>query len=433
MRHLFYSFAGTGAVQLLNLASGVLAARLLLPEGRGELAAVVLWPSVIAAIGCFSIDQAIVYHAARRPESAPRLLALGLYLTALCALVTVAVAFPLLPRLYGGFSPEVGSLARLYLLVSVPTFGFALVATGFLQGTLRFGEWNLVRTLQPLAYVGGILLLLAYGMANLRGFALAALAGGVVSLALGLWFCFRAAARQERSGSATTWRQVMGYSSTVHLGSLMSMLAARLDMMLISLILAATELGLYAVATALASPIGLISSTLVPLIFAKVSGQQAEAGQRLVLGRYLRLGLAMTLSAALCLAVLGPWLLELLFGRAFLPAVEVFRVLLLALVLGGIGTTLATGLKAGGHPEAVNKVQLATLLLSALVMPALILGLGLIGAAWGLVLVNTAAALYTVILVMRLFHADPRALILPSRADWRFAKEQLAGLLRAPD
>ena len=45
MKDLFVSFIATGAIQLSNLASGILAARLLGPEGRGELAVVILWPS----------------------------------------------------------------------------------------------------------------------------------------------------------------------------------------------------------------------------------------------------------------------------------------------------------------------------------------------------------------------------------------------------
>ena len=44
MRHVVQSFATTAAIQLLGLANAVLLARLLGPEGRGELALVLLYP-----------------------------------------------------------------------------------------------------------------------------------------------------------------------------------------------------------------------------------------------------------------------------------------------------------------------------------------------------------------------------------------------------
>ena len=51
MKDVSGSFAATALIQALNIVSGVMLARYLLPEGRGELAAVILWPSVIAGLG----------------------------------------------------------------------------------------------------------------------------------------------------------------------------------------------------------------------------------------------------------------------------------------------------------------------------------------------------------------------------------------------
>lgn len=431
MRHLIASFAGTGLIQALNLVSGVLAARLLLPEGRGELAAVLLWPSIIAAVGCLSIDQAITYSAARQPAAAPRLLKLGLGMAAALAVATLAVAYPLLPYLYRSHAPEVAALARLYLLVSVPSFGLSLIATGLLQGLLKIEAWNTVRAAQPLLYVCAILLLVVLGAAAVEGFVHAALGAGVLAMLVGLWLCFRSTRRLAGAGpSSADLGPIVRYGLTVHLGSMMAMLSSRLDMMLISLLLAAADLGLYAVAVALASPIVMISSTLTPLAFPKVSNQALLAGKAEVLGRYLRLGLAMGLAAGLCLMVAGPWLLELLFGQAFLPAVTPFRLLLAASVLGALRALLGAGLKAGGQPGLVNRVDLLALALAAIAMPILLLRFGLPGAAGSLILVNAVAAVHSAVLVRRLFQADLSALIVPTRADWHFVRRRLAETLR---
>ncbi|MCH9050401.1 MAG: hypothetical protein IIA72_04890 [Proteobacteria bacterium] len=55
MKDLFVSFIATGAIQLSNLASGILAARLLGPEGRGELAVRHIMAVVIAQWSSFAL------------------------------------------------------------------------------------------------------------------------------------------------------------------------------------------------------------------------------------------------------------------------------------------------------------------------------------------------------------------------------------------
>ncbi len=88
MKHLLFSFGGTAAVQLLNIATSILAARLLLPEGRGEMAVIMLWPAVIGTLGLFSLDQAVMYHTARRPADTGATLSLGLMIAAPLAAIS---------------------------------------------------------------------------------------------------------------------------------------------------------------------------------------------------------------------------------------------------------------------------------------------------------------------------------------------------------
>ena len=47
MKDISVSFLTTAYIQALNIVTGLLAARLLLPEGRGELAALMLWPGLV--------------------------------------------------------------------------------------------------------------------------------------------------------------------------------------------------------------------------------------------------------------------------------------------------------------------------------------------------------------------------------------------------
>lgn len=59
-------------IAALGIVMGILSARLLGPQGRGELATIQLWPTFIAAFGMLGMPEAVLYFASRAPERAGR-------------------------------------------------------------------------------------------------------------------------------------------------------------------------------------------------------------------------------------------------------------------------------------------------------------------------------------------------------------------------
>ena len=116
MKDIFTSYFAQAILLLANFVGGVLAARLLLPVGRGELGQAMLWPTLIAALGGFSIGDAIIYFTAGRRVEAPRVIASALAIGAILSLILVLGGLAALPRLYAGTSPEVRSTADFFLL-----------------------------------------------------------------------------------------------------------------------------------------------------------------------------------------------------------------------------------------------------------------------------------------------------------------------------
>jgi O-antigen/teichoic acid export membrane protein len=92
------TLATNAAILLCGLATGVLSARLLAPEGRGVLAAVLFWPHLITSLASFSLPAAVISRRARpevdraRTAATAAWLALGLSLVgALFGLARAAV------------------------------------------------------------------------------------------------------------------------------------------------------------------------------------------------------------------------------------------------------------------------------------------------------------------------------------------------------
>ena len=65
------------AIQAVLVVTGVLLARMLGPDGRGYLAALILWPLVITQLGNLGIPSALTYSIARDPSASRAIARLG--------------------------------------------------------------------------------------------------------------------------------------------------------------------------------------------------------------------------------------------------------------------------------------------------------------------------------------------------------------------
>src|SRR5438128_20610 len=77
----------------LSVVSGVIAARLLGPTGRGELAAIQTWPTLLATLSMHGIADALAYFSAREPDRAGRWLATALVLAVTACLPAFLIGY----------------------------------------------------------------------------------------------------------------------------------------------------------------------------------------------------------------------------------------------------------------------------------------------------------------------------------------------------
>ncbi len=431
MRHLLQSFASTGTIQAINLLTGVLVARLLLPEGRGELAIVMLWPNLMLMIGFCGLDQAVIYHTARaREQAGPRSRAVFLAAVvpgALLMLGTAVIGWFLLPWILTPEHEELIGLSRAFLLVATPLHLVNNLLMAVLLGRQKLLQWNLLRLVQPLCYLLALVALWSAGAVSvLHTMAVFLASSLVVSL-----FLVPTGFHEMRGSlpkAALPTREVFGYAARVHLQALCQILARRIDQALISLYLLAADLGLYVVALALASALEMLSGTLSMVAFPKIASQASEAGKQALFGRYFRFNLALLLTGAIGLWLLGPWLLVLLFGAAFEPAGAVLRVLVLAAVFQGLSGSLSFGYKAHDRLSVVNQGAFLSLLAAAPAFALLLPSHGLLGAAWAATIAYAVAPLYMLLRLSGVLGISPAALALPTADDAALLRHYRAAL-----
>jgi O-antigen/teichoic acid export membrane protein len=217
---------------------------------------------------------------------------------------------------------------------------------------------------------------------------------------------------------AATARRLLSYGTRAYGIDVLVKLTYQIDQTLVIRFLAAGELGIYVVALNVARSLNVVASSLFIVLFPKAAGLEPDHALELV-ARATRVTLVVGLSAAGCLALALPFLLPLLYGRAFEPSIRIAQVLLLDTALLDTAGILAQAFLSTGRPGIVTIMQATALGTAVPLLFFLVPRLGVLGAALALLastVLRLAFLLVCYPLVLR--QSPPRLLLTPS--DVRF-------------
>lgn len=426
MKHLLQSFGATGAIQLANIVSGVMAARMLLPEGRGQLAAVMLWPSLIAVLGLLSIDQAVAFHAAVQRDRTNVIVASGFTLVSVLAFVSMLIYYLILPLVLDQKSLEIYWIGQFYILF-IPLNYFGLLLVAGQQGSLRVSLWNALRALVPITYVLTIGIFYSAGWADVASFTTASLVANFGMVLVGSWFLSRDRSSLMRVEFGVI-RNLFRYGLTVHLGVLLAVIAQRLDQTMIALILPPDALGVYVVATSIASVVSIAAGTVGMLAFPKIASQSVIERKSILVGRYFRLTAFLSVVSAIVVFILSPTLISILFGPDYIAAIVLSRIMMFGTIPAALMCILIAAYRAYDRNMIVNYSTLAGLATVAGMLAVLLPSVGIAGAAWSLVASQWAAFILLLTFTRREIGITFKQLILTTRADLDLLCEHLAAV-----
>ena len=276
------------------------------------------------------------------------------------------------------------SVAVLLFLPSIP---FNLLTThlaGYMYGGGMLMEFNAIRTAQP------AVLLVALCFAGVIGRpdpVLVLACASVLTLLLAgvaVWTLARTLAIGEWRFDGGVARGLLSYALQSYVGNLCWLLNSRLDQLMMSVMLSAAALGVYATSVAYAGVVFSFFSAFAMLAFAKASALEAREDARIssTIRRYLMSSLVLGIPTALGLAVAAPWLYPFLFGAEFSAGVGPAIVLCAGGVLLGLNYILSNEMRVRNRPLLPSIAEGAGVVVSALGLTWALPRLGIVGAAW---------------------------------------------------
>lgn len=423
------TFATNLLLTVLALVSGVLLARALGPTGRGELAAIQTWPTFLAGFAMLGVADALVYFAARRPGLGGRYLTTAM-LTGLVACVPAAIfGFALMPQLLAAQSPDVVVGAQTYLWI-LPLYAVTGMLIQPLRGVNDLTAWNLLRPLPSLGWIAAITLAIAsrnttpavLASSNLVVLGMTAIPTGYV-VARRLHGSFLPA--------AAFVKPMLSYGLPTMLARIPATLNLRLDQLLMAAWVDARLLGLYVVGVSWSTAVSPLISTLAQTLLPRIAGAKSQEQQRDLLGQGTRIGILLSLIAAIPVALLTPVVTMMLFGSDYTEAIPAAVILSLAAGADGYKQVLSSGAMSIGAPRQVMIAEFTGLIATVLLLPMLLMNYQIIGAAVTSLVSYVLACCVLVWLLGRHTGLALRKLTMPTHGDFCLVMEKIQALRSA--
>jgi O-antigen/teichoic acid export membrane protein len=430
---LLQSIAIRFAVSGVNALTGIITARALHPTGRGELAALVLWPVLLAGMTTLGVPNALIYHVRSDPSRTAGLVWCALLISLATGALATVLGWYVVPLWLGQQHPDITTAAQYCLLATVVS-SVTLMGRAAWEAKGQFGRSNLSQLVVPLAILIALIPQVRLGTLTPTTAAATYLLAGVPVVIWMLVSVSRAYGPILR-GTSGLWGRLLHYGSRCYGVDLSGWLALYLDQALVVGLLRPDAMGIYVVALSLSRVLYAVHGSLAMMVFPKVVG--LEIGELVeAIARSARLGAMAAGGMGLAVIGVGPILLHWLYGPAYDPAGPLLPIFVGEVVCAGIAHVLLQGLLAAGRPGVATLVQISGVALSIPLFLLLVPAFGVVGAALALLASTTLRVVLAMVSYPPFVHAPiPRVWIGPGDladlAAYRGALIQAVTRLRA--
>ncbi|WP_435169796.1 lipopolysaccharide biosynthesis protein [Paenibacillus glycanilyticus] len=414
-------FASNVFILLLNTMTGIIIARYLGPEGRGEQAAMIMWPQLLSYIVTLGLPSSIIYYMKQKNSDHGSLFLASLWMCFVLGTISMIGGLVFLPSWMDGYSSDKIRFAC-WALILVPFGLLGAINNAVLQAREEYSLFNRIRYLPN---VITLILLFALVVTDSVNPFYTSLAYVAPTIPLSLWIMIRLLSVYsfKQKGVIDSSKQLVQYGIRSYGTDLAGTLSFYIDQVLVVGLLSPVSLGIYLVALNLSKMLDIIQASVVSVLFPQASGLDQTEAIELTLKVY-RISSVITVILVLGAILLAPFGLLLLYGKSFEDAIPIFRILIIQAAIGSATWTLAQGFMATDKPGRVTLLKVASLIMNAVLINLLTPHLGIMGAAYSLLISAGVNYLFILLLYRKELGTSWTAFLFRVE-DWRWVKEQL--------
>lgn len=407
----------------IALASAVIIARLLGPEGKGILNLVMIFNATLTLIFAFGLSNSLVFHTGRKKYEPGRLLSVCLFWIIAILLVSVPASLIFVKLTLKSVFRDIGIsyLAAGIAIFAVGLFNLVLLASA--RGMEKVYISASIPLIQGLTSLSILFALVYFFGLGVKGAFIAYFATELLT------FFILASAVIPKAGFASfipsydkaITKDLFNIGLKSYSAGLTQHLNYRLDVFVINYFLNPAQVGIYSTGVSIAEMVLMVPSVICFILFPKASNCDRETASRLAVS-FVRRGAWISLSAALFICLASPFLIPLLFGEAFAFSKYVVFVLAPGIVILTFSWVLGAYFEGTGKPQIVFYATSAalpfTLILNLLFIP----NWGILGAAAASVVSYSISAVTLIAIFTKMTGNRITELLIPKRSDFSLSQ-----------
>jgi O-antigen/teichoic acid export membrane protein len=415
IRSVLHAFNSKLGVVVINAATGIMTARALHPQGRGELAAMTIWPLVLSGSLTLGLPSALTYMIQRKPDQKSQLTTAAAIIAILIGIVATAIAIGVVPFFLRNYSTETVFVARC-LLPNLTIGLLLLIGRASLEAEHRFGRSGIALVMPP---VLTLLMLCSFLFAHRLTPTTAAISY-VVSGLPALWWLFRSVPFSLRVPLQTltkAGRDLTSYGIRSYGIDLCGTVSLYIDQAVVVGLLAPADMGRYVVSLSFSRLTSVPHQAIAGVLFPSlVNVEQGKTNA--IIDRVFRIGVSFSVVATIFMFAAGRIVLTGLYGSAFAQDALILPILTLEAGLGGCVLIAAQAFMAHNRPGLITTQQILGLSATVPLLFVLVPALGIRGAALSILISTILRLSFILVSYRRTFGMMPGLVLNRETTSW---------------
>ena len=375
-----YTFISKSIILISGLFNSILLARGLGASGRGEIAAIMLWPTILVYIGGLGLTEATFYFGTQKIYNINAVYTASILFTLVLSIIVIPLGYVILPPLLAAQRVEVVEMGRAFLLL-IPIGMILGHLANLLRAQLHLIQFNILTLIVPIgSTLGAAILILVDGLMPETIIAVHLLLS-ILGLLYASYVIFRNRLFTNIQVSFSLMIAMVKYGLKVHIGTVWSLANLRLDQILLPSIVSPTQLGFYVVAVKVSSISSFLTNVVTAVAVPRIAHHAELAARIKALTQVFSTFWWLSILLKTTFLFILPFALPLLYGEEFSSALSTSIVLVFGSLFLDAKTLLTGGAQILNSPWLGSKAEILSSIFTIVLLITLIPTFGIMGAA----------------------------------------------------
>lgn len=404
----------------------VILARLLGPEGKGQVTALFVIPNLTITLANLGIRQASAYYIGQKKYTIQEILSSSLLLWIISSVVSMIIVFAyyLIPST-SNYTVLMMAIGASYVPVKV----FIAYMNGILQGQQKITILNVKFIIDLIVHIVLVILLVWVFDFGVVG----AAAAKLLTVFAVIYYSIHIVSQSAKF----KLKYIKGVPQDLFKKGIIFALAVfvlqlnyKIDIVFLENMVDSYDLGLYSVGVALAELIWQLPAAIAVVLFTRSANSLSdeEAGQRSA--KLLRITWIPLIIASIIFWIIAPVFVQIVYGNAYAESGQVIRILLPGIALMVLFKILNANLSGRGKPLFALRIYIVTLIVNIVLNLILIPTYGIYGAAMASTISYTLGAIVFTLAYHKLTSIPYRDLFIINKKDMEIIKEKIQSKMK---